>query len=128
MAPPPPPPPRPRPVSPFVDVPRWEKLFSKPIEALDEFGNVVVASTYMPQWKRIALEVCAKHEIELNELLSPRRSREVVKARHECFWRCKKETSLSFPQIGRYFGSRDHTTVLHGIRQHEKRMRAADAQ
>ncbi len=119
--------PPPRPVSPFAAVPRWEKLFTKPIEALDEHGNVVVAGTYMPQWRRIALEVCSKHQIQLNELISPRRSREVVRARHECFWRLKKETSLSFPQIGRYFGGRDHTTVLHGIRAHEKRMEAGNA-
>lgn len=73
-----------------------------------------------PAWKRIALEVCAKHEIKLSEMKSPQRNMSLVLARHEAFYRCKTETEMSLPQIGRRFG-RDHTTVLHGVRKHAAR-------
>lgn len=72
--------------------------------------------------RQIALEVVAKHGITLEELLSPRRATHIVRARQEAFWRCKQETSASFPQIGRHLGNKDHTTVLHGIKMYEKRL------
>lgn len=129
----PPPPSKPerqRPTSPFrrqvviinpTERPRHRQLFRRPIEQIDDSG-VVVPEWFTPLWKQIAIEVGKKHDVTLSELLSPQRGQRVVIARHECFWRCKKETNLSLPQIGRRFGGRDHTTVLHGIRKHEERM------
>jgi hypothetical protein len=76
--------------------------------------------------RQIALEVVEKHGITLEELLSPRRATHIVRARQEAFWRCKQETSSSFPQIGRHLGNKDHTTVLHGIRMYEKRKMEAE--
>ena len=137
-------PPRQRPVSPFVretierrqkalqtiaeafPAPTAHRLFLAPIVRLDEYGNAVEDTPEQrlvaPKWKQIAREVGKKHGVSLNELVSHRRSRPIVVARHEAFWRCRNETSLSYPQIGRLFGGRDHTTVLWGIRQHEKRI------
>ena len=74
------------------------------------------------QWRRIAEEVCAKHQVALIDVISARRERRVVLARHECFYRCKTETTMSLPLIGKRFGKRDHTTVLHGIRMHMSRI------
>ena len=74
---------------------------------------------------RICQEVAEKHGLTPVELRSARRSKNVVRARHEVFWRCKQETTASLPQIGRLMGGKDHTTVLHGIRMHERRMREA---
>jgi hypothetical protein len=145
---PPPKPSRPRPVSPFVrearerqakameaigeafPPPGHHHLFTAPIEQIDDDGNVVsdrpkVRRCLIPKWKEIAMEVGKKHGVTLNELQSVRRSKPIVIARHECFWRCRHETSLSFPQIGKLFGGRDHSTVLHGIASHEQRMREA---
>ncbi len=51
-----------------------------------------------------------------NELCSVRRKQSLVHARHAGMWLLRKHTSLSLPQIGRCFGGRDHSTVLHGIR------------
>jgi len=130
---PPPPakPKRPRPMSPFdarrllAPVKRSHRLFLRAIEEVDEHENIVIPGFFTPQWRRIAREVAAKHLVSMMDLLSPRRDREVVRARHEAFWRCKHETTMSLPEIGRRFGGRDHTTVLHGIRKHEERMREA---
>ena len=74
------------------------------------------------RWKAIIRDVCAKHGISLNELMSRRRFKAICAARHECFYRLKNETALSLPQVGRVMGGFDHTTVLAGVRRHEKRM------
>lgn len=101
------------------------RLFTAAIEEVDEYGGIVVPQWVVPTWKRIAVEVAAKHGVPMTDLLSQRRNRNAVWARHECFWRCKQETLLSLPQIGRLFKRKDHTTVLHGIRMHEQRMTGA---
>jgi hypothetical protein len=72
----------------------------------------------MPRWKRIAIEVAIKHKLNLAELLSVRRDSKVVAARYEAMYRMKTETPMSFPEIGRRLGGKDHTTVLYGVRKH----------
>lgn len=79
-------------------------------------------STPQPNWRIICAEVCAKHDITAAELLSARRPVRLVMARHEAMWRLKNETSMSLPQIGRRLGGRDHTTVISGIKAHERRL------
>jgi hypothetical protein len=99
-----------------------------PAEPVNNDDDVIVQPPpiYQPSWKRIAREVCFKHGITLMELLSRRKPKPIVAARHEFFYRCRKETSMSLPQIGRRAG-RDHSTVIHGIKQHERKMEEANA-
>lgn len=75
------------------------------------------------KWKQIVTEVCAKHNIGRVEILSRTRRYAVVHARHEAMWRMRAETTLSLPEIAKRLGGLDHTTVLHGIRRHEAKMR-----
>jgi hypothetical protein len=70
----------------------------------------------------IIREVAAKHGLTLAEIKATRRKVKIVDARYEVFFRLSKETSMSLPMIGKKLGGYDHTTVLHGIRMHEKRM------
>lgn len=63
--------------------------------------------------------VCAHYTIERNALLSPRRTQNVVRPRQIAMYLCKKLTQKSLPEIGRRFGGRDHTTVLHAVRKIE---------
>jgi len=51
------------------------------------------------------------------DLLSERRTRAVARPRQIAMWLCKQHTTRSYPDIGRRFGGRDHTTVLHGVRK-----------
>lgn len=69
-------------------------------------------------WREIIRQVSDKHGITPKQLVSHARSRFLVKARNEAYYRMRRETILSLPQIGDKFGGRDHTTVLHGIRRH----------
>ncbi|MFJ6025156.1 chromosomal replication initiator protein DnaA [Brevundimonas sp. NPDC092305] len=56
------------------------------------------------------------------DLLSERRTRAVARPRQIAMWLCKQHTTRSYPDIGRRFGGRDHTTVLHGVRKIEELM------
>lgn len=75
--------------------------------------------------RRIIFEVSAKTGFSVQAILSERRTAPLVRARHECFWRAKEETSFSLTQIAHAYNRADHSTIIHGIAMHEKRM--ADA-
>lgn len=74
------------------------------------------------QAETIIRQVQAKHKLGRGEMLGRQRSARVVLARQEAAWRMKRETTLSLPQIGRKLGGRDHTTILHNIRQYEAKL------
>lgn len=78
----------------------------------------------LPRWKSIVREVSKKHGISIPDILSARRSVPVVRARHEVMYRLSTETTLSYPQIGKRLGGKDHTTVIHGAQRHRERMEA----
>lgn len=71
---------------------------------------------------KICMEVARKHRLRPDELRGPRREKEIVVARHEAMWRCRGETGASTAQMGRFFGNRDHSTVVNAIKRHEERM------
>lgn len=61
------------------------------------------------------------------DLLSERRTRAVARPRQAAMWLAKQLTTRSLPDIGRRFGGRDHTTVLHAVRRIEE-LRPQDPQ
>ena len=60
------------------------------------------------------------------DLLSPRRARSIVRPRQVGMYLAKKFTPRSLPEIGRRFGGRDHSTVLHAVRKIEDLMKNDD--
>ncbi|MCB1418116.1 MAG: chromosomal replication initiator protein DnaA [Notoacmeibacter sp.] len=74
--------------------------------------------------KRVRIEdiqrIVARHyNVSKSELLSNRRTRTIVKPRQVAMYLSKVLTPRSLPEIGRRFGGRDHTTVLHAVRKIE---------
>ncbi len=74
--------------------------------------------------KRVRIEdiqrIVARHyNVSRQELVSNRRTRVIVKPRQIAMYLAKTLTPRSFPEIGRRFGGRDHTTVLHAVRKIE---------
>jgi len=74
--------------------------------------------------KRVRIEdiqrIVARHyNVSKTELLSNRRTRTIVKPRQVAMYLSKVLTPRSLPEIGRRFGGRDHTTVLHAVRKIE---------
>jgi chromosomal replication initiator protein len=80
--------------------------------------------------KRVTIEeiqkkVSAHFNIRVGEMHSARRSREVARPRQIAMYLSKQLTNRSLPDIGRKFGGRDHTTVMHAVKKVEE-LRAAD--
>jgi len=66
-------------------------------------------------------EVTAKHfSVPLLFMEVARRNREAYLPRAAAIYLCRMHTAKSYPVIGRHFGGRDHTTVMHSIRAVEK--------
>ncbi len=68
----------------------------------------------------IQQRVAAHYNIKLAEMSSPRRARSVARPRQVAMYLAKQLTTLSLPQIGKRFGNRDHTTVMHAVRKIEE--------
>ena len=91
------------------------------IDRIDEIlGHICRAG----EPKRVRIEdiqrIVARHyNVSKTELLSNRRTRTIVKPRQVAMYLSKVMTPRSLPEIGRRFGGRDHTTVLHAVRKIE---------
>lgn len=75
---------------------------------------------------RILQSICRVYSISKADILGPRRQKNLSEARQMCFWFFKQELSLSYPVIGKMFGGRDHTTVMHGVSKVEKMIKEED--
>lgn len=71
--------------------------------------------------RNIIADVAFEHGLTVRDILGSGRQRKLVVARHAAMYRAACETLCSLPQLGRFFGDRDHTTVLHGIQAHCRR-------
>ncbi|WP_222861674.1 chromosomal replication initiator protein DnaA [Oceaniovalibus sp. ACAM 378] len=74
--------------------------------------------------KRVTVEeiqrkVSDHYNIRLSDMLGPKRVRTFARPRQVAMYLCKHLTQRSLPEIGRRFGGRDHTTIMHGIRRIE---------
>jgi hypothetical protein len=67
--------------------------------------------------REIQATVCDHYGLTLVQLLAERRFRPLVRARQVAMYLCKVLTGRSLPEIGRRFGRKDHTTVLHAARK-----------
>ena len=66
---------------------------------------------------RIQEVVCERFGVTHEELVSPRRSQAVAYPRQVAMYLCRELTDSSLPKIGREFGNRDHTTVMHATQK-----------
>lgn len=82
-------------------------------------------SVSAPRVRGIIAEVAQAHRLQPRDLTGHDRFAHMILARHEAIWRVRVETKISSPQIGRFFGGRDHTTILWACRRHQQRLEAA---
>ncbi len=97
-----------------------------------DFVSEVLANILRANQRRISIDeiqtrVSDHYRIRKAEMTSARRAREVARPRQVAMYLSKQLTPRSLPEIGRRFGGRDHTTVIHAVRQIEK-LRAQDAE
>lgn len=77
--------------------------------------------------EEIQRKVADHYLIRHSDLVGPKRVRTFARPRQIAMYLCKQLTTRSLPEIGRHFGGRDHTTVMHGVRRIEE-LRKQDAQ
>ncbi len=72
--------------------------------------------------EEIQRKVSDHYNIRLSDLIGPKRVRTFARPRQVAMYLSKQLTARSLPEIGRRFGGRDHTTVMHGVRKIEELM------
>ncbi|MEZ5691303.1 MAG: chromosomal replication initiator protein DnaA [Rickettsiales bacterium] len=68
----------------------------------------------------IQKQVAGHYNIKVSDMHSARRARQVARPRQIAMYLSKKLTSKSLPEIGRRFGGKDHTTVMHAVKKVEE--------
>ena len=108
----------------------YAMMTGRPIDVA--FVEEVLANVLRANQRRISIDeiqtqVAEHYRIRKAEMTSARRAREVARPRQVAMYLSKQLTPKSLPDIGRRFGGRDHTTVIHAVRQIEK-LRAQDSE
>jgi len=85
--------------------------------AADVLGNIIseMRQTITPDL--IIRETCRYFRVSREDLLGPKRTKEIVYPRQITMFIIRSETNISFPIIGREMGGKDHTTTMHGCKK-----------
>ena len=93
----------------------------------DCLADVLRASERKITVEEIQRKVSDYYNIRMSDIIGPKRLRSYARPRQVAMYLCKQLTSRSLPEIGRRFGGRDHTTIMHGVRRIEE-LKATDGQ
>lgn len=99
------------PVQPYAFNAGWEDMW---------FFDLIMPTvmfTEPPKVEEIQRAVCQFYGVSKLDLLSKRRTANICRPRQIAMYLAKTLTFRSLPEIGRRFGNRDHTTVLHAVRK-----------
>lgn len=69
----------------------------------------------VPRMQDIIRAIEAAIHVPRGDLVSSRKAAHVVRCRHIAMWIARRASAMSFPQIGRMLGGRDHSTIMHGV-------------
>ncbi len=95
--------------------------------AQDCLADILRASDRKLSIEEIQRKVAEHYNVRLSDLIGPKRLRTIARPRQVAMYLSKQLTSRSLPEIGRRFGGRDHTTIMHGVRKIEE-LAATDSQ
>ena len=88
---------------------------SKSYGAHEVLHDILKAHDRRVTIEEIQKKVAEHYSIRLTDMSSARRARAVARPRQVAMFLAKQLTSRSLPEIGRKFGNRDHTTVMHAV-------------
>jgi chromosomal replication initiator protein len=94
--------------------------------AEEQLSDLLSANRRRITIDEIQRAVCQFYKVDRSEMSSKRRARAVVRPRQVAMYLAKVLTPRSYPEIGRKFGGRDHSTVIHAVRLIED-LRTRDA-
>ena len=95
--------------------------------AQDCLSDILRASDRKVTIEEIQRRVAEHYNVRLSDLIGPKRVRTIARPRQIAMYLAKHMTPRSLPEIGRRFGGRDHTTIMHGVRRIEE-LRLTDSQ
>lgn len=90
--------------------------------AVDETDDTPIKLKPRGYWRTIIREVSEKYSISEVDICGVHRRKDIVAARFEVYYRMRMETTLSFTEIAYRVGGRDHTSVMHGVQTHIRRL------
>ena len=93
----------------------------------ESLADILRQSDHKITLEEIMRKTCDYYNIRMSDMVSPRRSRNIARPRQMAMYLAKHLTSRSYPEIGRRFGNRDHTTVMHAVRKIEE-LKGLDSQ
>ena len=93
----------------------------------DCLADILRASERKVTIEEIQRKVAEHYNVRFSDMIGPKRIRTIARPRQVAMYLAKQMTTRSLPEIGRRFGGRDHTTIMHGIRKVEE-LRAQDSQ
>lgn len=105
----------------------YSSLTGQPISL--EMAKTVPRDVIGDKKKIVAMDdiqeaVSTRFHVKVSDLKSRRRSKTLVQPRQIAMFLCRELTDASFPEIGRQFGGKDHTTIMHACKQVAKAVEA----
>lgn len=99
-------------------------------EALSLFRGVITIPRQITM-KDLLRETAEDHNLDYAALMGDSRKQRIAHARHDFMWRARQIKNpdgshrYTLPMIGRFLGGMDHTSIIHGVRAHARRMAEA---
>ena len=106
------------------------EVLGKPITieiAKQNLAEILRASERKVSIDEIIRKVTDHYGLNMSDMLSQRRTRSIARPRQVAMYLAKVLTQHSLPEIGRQFGKRDHTTVIHAVKKVEE-LQISDSQ
>ena len=91
----------------------------------DDFQSILSSLDNNNHERNISFEelvqiVCEETNVSPQDILSQSRKQNIVRARHICMYLARQFLPLSYPEIGKKFGNRDHSTIMYSVKKIEK--------
>lgn len=107
----------------FNGVKNREIVNARVLPGLKQFWSPnIIRITLKTDAERVIRDVAIRFGVSVKQVKSRSRKREVVDARHLAMYLIRKSSKMSLKSIGEFFGSRDHTTVLHSLQSVQDQM------
>lgn len=114
----------------LVRLKAFASLYKRPITlelAREQLKSVISEQNTQISADRILKAVANTYNVKVKDLTGPRRHRTVAHPRHLAMYLTRAHTHLSFPEIGRQFGGRDHSTVMNAVSKIERLLKTDDS-
>lgn len=99
-----------------------------PPPAVEPVQPAILAKPLSAVMREITQHVAEQSGFTVDQLRGPSRNKALTQARHWAMAEIRATGRASLPEIGRFFGFRDHSTVIHGVARHHQRFPVGDAE